>query len=78
MHFTIHMPSRAASQIAWCLGLLAAATAIAALGAAVAGDEPTFTLRNGVLEGWEVTRDDEVLLCRDPVVFIRARQIECE
>jgi hypothetical protein len=72
------MPRRAASQIARCLGLLAAAAAIAGVSAAIADNEPTFTIRNGVLEGWEVTRDDEVLLCRDPVVFIRARQIECE
>ena len=35
------------------------------------------TLRNGVLAGWEVTTDNEVLLCSDPIVFIRAKQIEC-
>ena len=44
----------------------------------VLADEPLFTLRNGVLKGWEVTRDHEVLVCRDPMVFIRAKQIECE
>ena len=35
-------------------------------------------LGNGILRGWEVTRDNETLLCRDPVVYIRAKQIECE
>jgi hypothetical protein len=41
-------------------------------------DEPTRILRNGILKGWPVTRDNEALLCRDPVIFVRAKQIECE
>lgn len=52
----------------------------AAIGAAVASAiaaEPTVTLRNGVLKGWVVTRDDQVLLCTDPMVFVRAKEIEC-
>ena len=44
---------------------------------AVADDEPSIVLKNGVLEGWEITRDDETLVCTDPTVFIRAKQIEC-
>ena len=40
--------------------------------------ELRFLPSNGVLRGWEVTRDNETLLCRDPIVYIRARQIECE
>lgn len=52
----------------------------AVLGAAVASvvaGEPTVTLRNGLLKGWVVTRDNQVLLCTDPMVFVRAKQIEC-
>jgi gas vesicle protein len=49
-----------------------------AAGALLLGEEPSILLRNGVLKGWEVTRDDESLLCKDPIVFIRAKQIECE
>ena len=44
---------------------------------AVAG-EPSVTIYNGVLNGWMVTRDDESLVCTNPIVFIRARQIECD
>ena len=50
---------------------------IGAGSALVLGDEPSFTLRNGLLKGWVVTRDKEALLCRDPMIFIRAKQIEC-
>lgn len=39
--------------------------------------EPSVTITNGILEGWAVVRDDETLLCEDPMVFVRARQIEC-
>lgn len=39
--------------------------------------EPAVTIKNGPLEGWSVVRDDETLLCEDPIVFVRARQIEC-
>jgi hypothetical protein len=39
--------------------------------------EPEVTVRNGPLAGWQVVRDDETLLCEDPMVFVRARQIEC-
>lgn len=39
--------------------------------------EPSLTVKNGTLEGWLVVRDDETLLCEDPTVFIRARQIQC-
>lgn len=52
----------------------------AALGVTVASAiaaEPTATLRNGVLKGWVVTRDDQALLCIDPMVFVRAKEIEC-
>ena len=42
------------------------------------GDEPSLTIRNGVLKGWAVTKDDETLVCTDPMIFIRAKQIECE
>lgn len=31
----------------------------------------------GVLDGWAVVRDDETLLCESPVIFVRAKQIEC-
>ena len=41
-------------------------------------DEPTLVLRNGILKGWEVTKDNERLVCKDPMIFIRAKQIECE
>ena len=41
-------------------------------------EEPSLTIRNGILKGWVVTSDNEVLICRDPMIFIRARQIECE
>ena len=44
----------------------------------VLADEPSLLVRNGVLKGWAVTRDDESLLCTDPIVFVRAKQIECE
>jgi hypothetical protein len=44
---------------------------------AVAG-EPSVTIYNGVLNGWLVTRDDESLVCTNPIVFIRAKQIECD
>lgn len=37
----------------------------------------TITLKNGVLEGWTVVRDNETLLCEAPTLFIRARQIQC-
>ena len=40
--------------------------------------EPSLLIRNGVLRGWAVTRDNESLLCTDPIVFVRAKQIECE
>lgn len=62
------------------IGAVIGAVVSAALGAAAASavaGEPTMTLRNGVLAGWEVTTDNEVLLCSDPIVFIRAKQIEC-
>jgi len=39
--------------------------------------EPTVTIGNGPLEGWQVVRDDETLLCENPIVFVLARQIEC-
>lgn len=41
-------------------------------------EEPSLTIRNGILKGWVVTSDNEVLICRDPMIFIRTRQIECE
>ena len=49
-----------------------------AAGALLSADEPTFLLRNGILKGWVVTRDNETVVCRDPMIFIPARQIECE
>ena len=58
------------------VGLAIGASIGAAVGAARA-PEPAATLRNGPLEGWAVTRDDEALLCTDPMVFIHAKQIEC-
>ncbi len=39
--------------------------------------EPAVLVTNGLLVGWQVVRDDETLLCDDPMVFVRARQIEC-
>ena len=39
--------------------------------------EPTVTIGNGPLEGWQVVRDNETLLCEDPIVFVAAKQIEC-
>lgn len=45
--------------------------------AALVSREPTVTIGNGPLEGWHVVRDDETLLCEDPIVFVHARQIEC-
>jgi len=57
------------------LGVLfgaALATAVVAY-----GQEPSVTVKNGVLEGWTVARDDETILCEDPTVFVRARQIQC-
>lgn len=39
--------------------------------------ESSLPVENGALEGWTVVRDDETLLCEDPTVFIRARQIQC-
>jgi hypothetical protein len=39
--------------------------------------ESSYTVKNGTLDGWAVVRDDETLLCEDPTVFIRARQIQC-
>jgi hypothetical protein len=39
--------------------------------------EPSVTVKNGPLEGWTVVRDNETLLCEDPTVFVRARQIQC-
>ena len=56
--------------IVTCMALAAMLLATAA--------EPMVTIRNGVLENWIVTRDDETLLCEDPVVFIHARQIQCD
>jgi len=44
----------------------------------VFADEPTLLVRNGVLKGWAVTRDNESLVCTDPTIFVRAKQIECE
>ena len=41
-------------------------------------DEPAIVIRNGILKGWEVTKDNETLVCRDPMIFIRVKQIECE
>ncbi len=41
-------------------------------------EEPSLTIRNGILKGWAVTTDNEILVCRDPMIFIRAKQIECE
>jgi hypothetical protein len=32
----------------------------------------------GILADWIVTRDDGSLLCEEPSVFARARQIQCE
>jgi gas vesicle protein len=61
--------------------LLAGLVIGAVLGGAAAlafGDEPSLTIRNGVLKGWAVTKDDEKLICTDPMIFIRAKQIECE
>jgi hypothetical protein len=61
-------------------GVLAGLLIGASVGAALAWGrpaEPAALLRNGLLEGWVVTRDDEALLCTDPVVFVHARQIEC-
>jgi hypothetical protein len=61
-------------------GLVAGFAIGASLGAAVASarvSDAAAALRNGVLSGWAVTRDDEALLCRDPMVFVRAKQIEC-
>ena len=52
--------------------------AIGGGGLLLLGQEPSVVIRNGVLEGWEVTRDNEELVCRDPIVFIRAKQIECD
>ena len=46
--------------------------------ALVVAREPSLLLRNGVLKGWAVTRDNESLVCTDPIVFVRAKQIECE
>lgn len=57
------------------LGVLmgaAFATAVALL-----AQEPAVSLTNGILEGWTVVRDDETLICQDPTVFVRARQIQC-
>ena len=53
----------------------------ALLGAATVlllASEPSLTVRNGILKGWTVTTDHEVLVCKDPMIFIRAKQIECE
>ena len=46
--------------------------------ALVLAGEPSVTIYNGVLKGWVVTRDDESLVCSNPMIFIRAKQIECE
>jgi hypothetical protein len=40
--------------------------------------EPSVTIDNGVLDGWVVTRDNESLVCTNPIAFIRAKQIECD
>lgn len=55
----------------------AAGAAVSVLGRESGASEPVATVGNGILRGWDVTRDNEVLLCEDPVVFIRAKQIEC-
>ena len=52
--------------------------ALDAAGALLLADEPTFVPRNGMLKGWEATKDNETLHCRDPTIFIRVKQIECE
>ena len=44
----------------------------------VLADEPSVLVRNGVLKGWAVTKDNESLVCTDPMIFVRAKQIECE
>jgi hypothetical protein len=46
-------------------------------GLATLAQEPSVTIKNGVLRDWIVTRDDETLLCEEPMVFVRARQIQC-
>lgn len=46
--------------------------------ALVVAGEPSWLVRNGVLKGWAVTKDNETLVCTDPMVFVRAKQIECE
>ncbi len=58
------------------LGLALGASVGAVVASGMAG-QPTAILRNGLLDGWAVTRDDEALLCTDPMVFIHAKQIEC-
>jgi hypothetical protein len=66
---------------AWLVaGFLSGAAAAAATSALTSGPiagGPVATIGNGVLTGWEVTKDAEILVCDDPVIFIRARQIEC-
>jgi hypothetical protein len=51
--------------------------ALAATALAAFAQEITITLKNGTLHGWTVVRDNETLLCEDPTLFIRARQIQC-
>lgn len=50
---------------------------ILASGLLALAQEPSLTVKNGTLEGWIVVRDAESILCEDPTVFIRARQIQC-
>ena len=60
-----------------CVGISVGAI-LGAGGVLLLADEPTLVLRNGMLKGWEVTKDNETLVCRDPMIFIRAKQIECD
>lgn len=62
---------------AWVVGIAIGAALGWGAVRAVAG-EPSVTIYNGVLSGWTVTRDNESLVCLNPIVFIRAKQIECD
>ena len=64
-------------RIVLAFALLTLGVLVVAVAAAALTREPAVTIRNGPLEGWHVVRDDETLLCEDPIVFVQARQIEC-
>ena len=71
------MSSRTSSPRLVLAGILIGAILGGSAALVVAG-EPSVLVRNGVLKGWAVTRDNESLVCTDPIVFVRAKQIECE